>query len=86
MAITINYPDKVLAGVWQSYTVTSDGGAPDGEVLLDGAPLAKRILPMRPPVWKVTFLLPKDAAGKSLTIRLRDGISQVEESKKVEAG
>jgi len=86
MAITINYPDKVLAGVWQSYTVTSDEGAPEGEVLLDGTTLETRIIPLRPPAWKLSFRLPGDSAGKTLQIRLRNGPAAVEESKKVEAG
>jgi hypothetical protein len=86
MAIAINYPDKVLAGVWQSLTVTSDEGAPDGEILLEGKPVERRILVLRPPKWKLTFRLPGDAAGKSLTLRIHNESVKIEETKTVEGG
>ena len=84
MALSINYPDKILAGVWQSYTVTSEEGPPDGEVLVDGKSLARKFIHMRAPKYKVTFLLPDDAAGKKLTFKLRNGGgSACEESKEI---
>jgi hypothetical protein len=86
MSISINYPDKVLAGVRQSLTITSDEGAPDGEVLLDGQPLARSIVRLRPPVWKVTFSLPQDSAGKAIVLRFRNESVNVEETKTVEKG
>ena len=84
MAISINYPDKILPGVWQSYTITSDEGPPEGEVLLEARPLAQRIIPMRAPKWKVTFLLPADAGGKRMTLRFRNSGAKVEETKEIE--
>lgn len=86
MAISINYPDKILAGVWQSYTITSEEGPPDGEVLLEGQRLERRIIPMRAPKWKVTFFLPPGAAGKDVKLRFQNQASKVEETKSVEAG
>ncbi len=85
MAIVISYPDKLLAGLWQSCTITSDEGPPDGEVLLDGKPLDRKLIPLRPPLWKVSFLLPGDAAGKTVTLRFRNAGSMVDEAKPIEA-
>ncbi len=84
MAISISYPDKVLAGVWQSFTITSDEGPPTGEVLLAEKPLKARFIALRTPLWKVTFLLPGDSAGKSLTLKLQNAGGRLEESKPVE--
>jgi len=86
MAISINYPDKILAGVWQSYTLTSDEGPPEGEVVLDGKPVERRFISMRRPLWKVTFFLPPHSAGKIMTLKFHNGASQIEESKAIEAG
>ena len=84
MALSINYPDKILAGVWQSYTISSDEGPPDGEVLLEGKPLDRRIIHMRSPKWKVSFLLPKGSGGKKVTLRFKNSAHQVEEAKEIE--
>jgi hypothetical protein len=86
MAISINYPDKVVAGVWQSFTIASDEGAPDGEVLVDGKPVERKILTLRPPLYKVTFLLSADTVGKSLGLKLRNESHKLEETKAIEAG
>jgi hypothetical protein len=86
MAISINFPDKILPGVWHSYTITSDEGPPEGEVLLEGKPVDRRIIPMRAPKWKVTFKVPGDCAGKTLVLRFKNGAAQVEESKVIEGG
>ncbi len=86
MAISINYPDKVIAGLWQSFTITSDEGPPAGEVLVDGKPVEARFIRMREPLWKVTFLIPRESAGKELTLRLRNPGAQVEEKKAIDAG
>jgi hypothetical protein len=85
MALSINFSDKVIAGLWQSYTITSDEGPPEGEVVLEGKPLDRRIIPMREPLWKVTFLLPKDSGGKELVLRFKNRAAAVEEKKAVEA-
>ncbi len=86
MALKIDYPDKILAGVWQSYTVNSDEGVPDGDVLLGGKPLKRKIIPLRPPKWKVTFFLEAGAAGKNLTLKFQNAGSCLEETKAIEAG
>ncbi len=85
MAISINYPDRILPGVWQSYTITSDEGAPEGEVILGERTLPQRIIPMRAPKWKVTFHLPAEAAGKKMTLRFRNPGAKVEDTKEIEA-
>ena len=85
MALSINYPDKILAGVWQSYTITSDEGPPEGDVVLGGKPLEKKMTPLRGPLWKVTFLLPRDSGGQKFTLRLKNRAAQVEETKDIEA-
>ena len=36
MAVSINVSDKVLAGLNQSYTITSDSGEPSGQVAVGG--------------------------------------------------
>lgn len=86
MAISINYPDKIIAGLWQSYTITSDEGPPQGEVLIDEAPIEARIISLRPPIWKVTFLIPRESAGKKLALKFRNGGTKIEETKAIEAG
>ncbi len=85
MAISINYPDKIFPGVWQSYTISSDEGTPQGEILLEGKSLEQKVIPMREPKWKVTFKLPKDCAGKKLTLRFKNTANQVEDTKTVDA-
>jgi len=85
MAISINYPDRILPGVWQSYTITSDEGAPEGEVIFENRPLPQKIIPLRSPKWKVTFLLPAEAAGKTMTLKFRNAGGKVEETKEIEA-
>ena len=45
-----------------------------------------RVIPLREPLWKVTFLIPKDGAGKELVLRFRSPAGSVEEKKAVEAG
>jgi len=86
MALSIKYPDKIIEGVWQSYTITSDEGMPDGDVLLEGQPLKRRIIPMRHPKWKVTFFLEAGTAGKNVTLKFQNEKSRLEETKTIEAG
>lgn len=94
MALSINYPDKILSGVNQSYTVTSDEGPPSGQVLVGGNVLDHRVIELGAPKdslvsttsvkkYKVTFFLPKDATGKSLILRFQAGSSKVDDSKSV---
>ena len=94
MALSINYPDKILAGVHQSYTVTSDEGAPSGTVMLAGQSLPFRLVRLGAPKtaevsttpevkYKITFLLPEDAAGKSVRLQLEAGSSKVDDSKEI---
>ncbi len=94
MALSINFPDKILAGVHQSYTVTSDEGSPSGTIDVGGRELDHRLIRLGPPKdaaesttpvmkYKVTFLLPEDAAGKSVQLKFRAGVSTVEESREV---
>ena len=94
MALSVNYPDKILAGVHQSYTVTSDEGEPAGEVVLSGQPLPFRIIRLGAPKtadvtttpevkYKITFLLPAGSAGKSFQLKLAAGASKVDDSKDI---
>lgn len=94
MALDINYPDKILAGLNQSYTLTSDEGPPAGKIHIDGKTLSHRVIPLGAPKdakesttsvmkYKVSFLLPGDSAGKSVTFQFQAGQSKVEESKPI---
>lgn len=94
MSLTINYPDKILAGLNQSYTMLSDEGAPRGKVTLEGKELAHRVIPLGPPKdsketttpvykYKVSFLLPKEAVGKSVALKFQAGASVLDESRPV---
>ena len=97
MALSINYPDKILAGVNQSYTVTSDEGAPAGKVVLAGEELPYRLVRLGAPKtadvsttpevkYKITFLLPSDSAGRSVQLQFEAGSSKVDDSKEIIAG
>ncbi len=94
MSLTINFPDKILGGLNQSYTLLSDEGAPSGKVSVQGKELAHRVIPLGAPKdakesttplfkYKVSFLLPKDSVGKSVTLQFQAGASKVDESKPV---
>ena len=94
MTIHLNYPDKILAGLHQSYTLTSDEGAPAGTVELDGKEIPHRVIRLGPPKtalesttpvvkYKIAFLLPEDCAGKTLTLRFQAGSSKIDETKQV---
>ena len=94
MAVSINVSDKVLAGLNQSYTITSDSGEPSGQVAVGGVELAHRIIPLGPPKetdssapldykYKVTFFLPPDTVGQQLGLKFAAGESEVEESHEV---
>jgi hypothetical protein len=94
MSLSINFPDKILAGLNQSYTITSDEGAPSGKVHIAGQVLPHRVIALGPPKdatesltpvmkYKVSFLLPKDTVGKTLTLEFQAGSTTIEESKPV---
>ena len=94
MAVSINVSDKVLAGLNQSYTITSDSGEPSGQVAVGGVELAHRIIPLGPPKetdssapldykYKVTFFLPPDTVGQQLELKCAAGESEAEESHEV---
>ncbi len=97
MALSINYPDKILAGVHQSYTATSDEGEPSGDVVLAGQSLPFRLICLGAPKsvdvstateikYKITFLLPESSAGKSVQLKFEAGSSKVDDSKEIIAG
>ena len=83
MALEINYTDKVLAGVNHSFTLSSDEGPPSGEVLVGGAPIPHRVVFLREPQWKVSFMIPSEAVGKELTMRFQAGGNSVDETKEI---
>ncbi len=85
MSLSINPTDKTLAGVNHSFTLDSDEGPPAGEVLVDGEPVPHRVVFLREPKWKVSFLVPAGAAGKQLTLRFRAGSSAAEQSYEIAA-
>ena len=82
--LEINIPDKILAGLNQSYTITSEVGEPIGKVSVNGAEVPHRVIRLGPPkMWdgdgapqmkyKVSFLLPQDTAGKTMELRFAAG-------------
>lgn len=94
MAIEINFPDKILAGVNQSYTITSDAGEPAGTIGIDGVELAHRVIRLGAPKdslesttpvmkYKVTFFLPADSSGKQVKLAFRAGSDATEELRDV---
>jgi len=94
MAVSITYPDKILAGLHQSYTVTSDEGEPKARILVGGREIPSRVIVLGPPKtalestttvlkYKVTFLLPDDSAGGTMTVQLQAGGSKVEDTKPI---
>jgi hypothetical protein len=89
--LNINVPDKILAGLNQSYTILSELGEPRGRVAVDGRELPHRVIRLGPPKdwngegapkmkYKVSFLLPQDSGGKKLQLRFEAGGEVVEES------
>jgi len=94
MALRATYPDKIIAGLHQSYTLLSEDGPPSGRILVDGKDVPFRLIPLGPPKsaaesttttmkYKVTFLLPDDSAGKTLSVQFAAGSSRIEESKPI---
>ena len=94
MSLEINYPDKIIAGLNQSYTLVSDEGPPAGQVSIEGQPLPHRVIILGAPKdakvsttpvmkYKVSFLLPQGTAGKQVTLAFQAGSSRVEESKPI---
>jgi len=91
--LEINYPDKILAGVNQSYTLVSDEGTPDGSISIDGTALHHRVIPLGPPKgepsgtpvmkYKVSFFIPDGSAGKSLRLSFRAGESAFDDEKEI---
>ncbi len=94
--LKLNFADKILAGVNQSYTFTSDEGPPAGKVLIDGSEVDHRVVPLGPPKeavtgtrlmkYKVAFFIPGEALGKKLQMRFEAGSSSVDEDKEIIAG
>ena len=96
MPLDINVPDKILAGLNQSYTITSDSGAPSGSVMVGGQEVPHRIVPLGPPKdqtaaatpllkFKVSFLLPGDSVGKQLQLVFCAGASKAEDEHEISA-
>lgn len=94
MAISVNFPDKVIAGLNQSYTITSDEGSPNARIHVDSLGLSFRLIPLGPPKtepesstgilkYKVTFHLPEDSVGKTLHVDLWSDASRLEETRPV---
>ena len=83
MPITLNYTDKFLAGVNHSFTITSDEGLPQAEVLVGESPIPCRVIHMQNPKYKVSFRIPENAAGKEVTLKFKAGEATLEESKEI---
>ncbi len=94
MPIDINVPDKILAGLNQSYTITSDSGEPSGSVTVGGQDVPHRIVSLGPPKeqtaddtptfkYKVSFLLPGDSAGKKLQLEFSAGASKASDEHEI---
>ncbi len=92
MSLEINVPDKILSGLNQSYTITTDEPvAPAGSVTVNGLEVPHRVIPLGPPKeqtandvpqmkYKVSFLLPTDSAGQKLELRFAAVGSNADES------
>ncbi|MCH2372727.1 MAG: hypothetical protein MK538_00980 [Planctomycetes bacterium] len=91
MSLSVNLPDKILAGVHQSYTMASDEGHPSGQVSVGGNEVAHRVIRLGAPKeatesttsamkYKVTFLIPDGSAGQTLQLKFKAGSSEIEES------
>ena len=85
MAISVKYTDKFLAGVNQSFTITSDEGLPQAEVTVGEAEIPCRVIHMQNPKYKVSFRVPEDSVGKELTLKLTAGGTTVEEKQEIAA-
>lgn len=91
--LSLNLPDKVLSGVNQSYTFTSDEGAPAGSVSVGGSDVEHRIVPLGPPKdepsgtdvmkFKVSFLIPDGSVGKKLVLKFKAGEASVDEEQDI---
>ena len=97
MAISVNFPDKIIAGVNHSLTITTDEGPPKATLQVEATTLPCRLIPLGPPKsesdsdtpvmkYKVTFYLPDDAVGKSLQVDLWTEASRLEDARPVVAG
>ena len=92
MSLEINVPDKILSGLNQSYTMTTDEPvAPTGSVTVNGLEVPHRVIPLGPPKeqtandvptmkYKVSFLLPGDSAGQKLELHFAAAASKADES------
>lgn len=85
MTMTINATDKFLAGVHHSFTITSDEGLPGGEVLVGETAIPHQVIHLQDPKYKISFLIPEDAVGQQLTVRLQGRQSTVEETREIAA-
>jgi hypothetical protein len=96
MALNVKYPDKLIAGLHQSCTITTEEGRPEVKLRLGDGDLAHRLIFLGPPKdapesttttekYKISFFLPEDAMGKTLQVAMRAGDSTVEETKEVVA-
>lgn len=96
MALNVKYPDKLIAGLYQSCTITTEEGRPEVKLRLGDVDLDHRLIFLGPPKdapesttttekYKISFLLAEDAAGKTLEVEVRAGDSAVEDTKEVVA-
>ena len=94
MSLSVNYPDKIIAGVHQSYTITSEQGQPSGTVTIDGQEIPHRVIRLGAPKeslesttnvmkYKVTFLLPEDAVGKTVNLKFQAGAGSTDDVKEI---
>lgn len=94
MSLSVNYPDKIIAGVHQSYTITSEQGEPSGFVTIDGQEIPHRVIRLGAPKeslesttsvmkYKVTFLLPEDSGGKTVSLKFQAGETNVDDQKEI---
>jgi hypothetical protein len=85
MTIEINYTDKFLAGVYHSFTITSDEGFPSGSVHVGDTEIPSRIVHMQDPKYKISFKIPPDTEGKELVVKISAGATTVEEKQEITA-
>ena len=85
MTIEVKFTDKILTGVYHSFTVTSDEGPPSGDVVVDGNSLPHRVIHLQDPKYKISFRVPDNSAGKELVLKLTAGMSIFQEAKEIVA-
>ncbi len=82
MSFDVHLFDKLSPGLHHSVTVKTDAGKPRATVRANGAELATIVERLDTELWKVRFLLPKDAKGE-LELEVAAGTHRTVEKKPI---